>query len=129
MYRNDFEALYCLQPNSHTRVAALIELNRSQEKVYHQVTYMSAVTIDYGVLIGRKFQWLIRAGDLVLSRGGASVQSKSFSYVKSRAARSNSECLVPIYLYRKINPEDVPPMNWEEGADGTCDTNPPANND
>jgi hypothetical protein len=85
------------------------------EKSRHaDANYMSATTKSYGIRIEGSFEWLIRKGDLVLSKEDRNIYSSWFSILRNDMKSYE----LPIYVYLDDDGEDDVPGQWKDGQNG-----------
>ena len=86
------------------------------EKSRHpEANYMAAVTNSYGVVVEDRFEWLVKKGDLVLSREKRSIHSRIFSIPPTKCPMGKLD--IPIYSC--VDKDDyAAPAFWQEGQHG-----------
>jgi hypothetical protein len=97
------------------RGAAIYGIEKSR---HGQVEHMSAIQKSYAILTSsdRRFEWLVRKGDLVLKTERRTIMSKWF-WVPPEQYRPTGKFDLPIYVYLDKEDDDVPEW-WEDGQHG-----------
>lgn len=76
---------------------------------------MAAVTDSYGILLHKRYHWLVRRGDLVLSNEKKFVKSEPFSLPMSAVRKFD----MVIWHYKKRHEDDDEvPESWDDGQHG-----------
>jgi hypothetical protein len=91
------------------------------EKTRHaDANYMSAMKRSYGVVVDGEFKWLVRRGDLVLSKERKIINSESFSILPS----DMSNFQLVLYTFDDDDGRDKVPDLFKTGQHGKWNEKP-----
>lgn len=91
---------------------------------HKDVAFMRGASESYGVVIGprKRFNWLIKRGDLILSSQTVPIESETFWVASQRHSHAHQLSLYSCDNEADENGDDDLPEDWQTGQYGTSAT-------